>query len=629
MSSSIDSPSTQLVGRAQDLSARALSTIRGWLASRHAASIVIALSVIVSLPVLWLYLDADDYFQVLYLEHEPGLLGLSRKPWDLFSYAQSRELNLTLRDQGIWPWWSSPGALISFFRPLTSLTRWLDHLLWPRAVPLMQLHSVLWFGALISVVARVYRQLVPATLGAHGALAKERASTWVATLALALFAFDEARVGTVGWLCNRNALVALAFGFAALSAHHELRSRGERVVGWLGPLWLALALLGGETALQVVGYLLAYALYLDPGSRRERCVSLLPYVPVLLAWAVLYAVLGYGSRGSGFYLDPLHSPGTYLSFLPERLLIYTLALFAGVSADWFNLLPLFHISARPYLLPLAVVLAVALIAALRPLYLRDRHVRFWALGALLAAFPVCAVSPSDRMLTGSGLGGMALLAMFLGSLVDRTYPRPRRWVVLFASILTVCNVLIPLGVRPKLLTMFDDFDELLAHADESIPRTPEVTQQTVVLLNPPFDTFGIFFPLYRAWHGLPQPKSFRWLAIGVCDLRITRVDERSFKLAPSDGFLSNSSQLMLRSLDDVMPVGSRVDLGDVSIEVLSLTADARPAEILARFSRPLESASFLWLRWQEHAYEPLALPAVGESLVLPAIDMETALTVPP
>ena len=76
-----------------------------------------------------------------------------------------------------------------------------------------------------------------------------------------------------------------------------------------------------------------------------------------------------------------------------------------------------------------------------------------------------------------------------------------------------------------------------------------------------------------------------------------------------------------------MPIGSRVDLGDVSIEVLSLTEDARPAEILARFTRTLESASFLWLRWEGHAYRPLTLPAIGESLVLPAIDMETALTV--
>ena len=592
--------------------ARLIVASRSALSGQHAMAILIALTLVMSLPILWLHLDSDDYFQVLSLEHQPGIQGVAREPWDLYAYAKSRGVNLALREEGVWPWWANVDVLVAFFRPLSSLTRWLDHVLWPRNVPLMQFHSLLWFGLLLGVVARVYRALVP--------------SAWVASLALLLFAFDEGRVGAVGWLCNRNALVSLVFGFAALAAHHRTRA-GERVFGWHGPVWLALGLLGGETALQVAGYLFAYAVCLDRGRPRERALSLLPYAVVLLLWALLYAALGYGARGSGFYIDPLRSPGTYLGILPERLSIYALALFSGVSSDWFNLLPLFGMSPRPYLLPLAALWTLLMVLALTPLFRVDRHVRFWTVGALLATLPACAVSPSDRMLTGSALGGMAALASFFGALADKTYPRPTRWLRVFAVALVMLNVLYPLAVRPKLIDMFDDFDYLLARADASVPKTAELSHQTLVLLNPPFDTFGIFFPLYRAWHGTPRPQRFRWLSTGVSDLVVTRLDERSLKVAPRAGFLANSSQLVLRSLDDPMRIGERVVLSDMSIEVVALTDDARPAEIVVRFDHTLESATYRWMHWGKHGYLPFVLPAVGQSVLIPAVDMRTALTV--
>ena len=594
---------------------RVVAASRSALSTRYAMAVVIALTMVMSLPIVWLHLVSDDYFQVLSLERHPGVQGVAREPWDLYAYAKSRAANLALREEGVWPWWANVDVLVSFFRPLSSLTRWVDHLLWPRNVPLMQLQSLLWFGSLLVVVGRVYRALLP--------------SAWVASLALLLFAFDEGRVGAVGWLCNRNALVSLVFGFMALAAHHRTRQAGERVFGFGGPAWLALGLLGGETALQVAGYLFAYALFLDRGSLRQRALSLLPYAGVLLVWGVVYAALGYGARGSGFYIDPLRSPGAYLSILPERLAIYALALFAGVSSDWFNLLPLFGMSPRPYLLPLAALWTLLMVLALTPIFRLDRQVRFWTVGALLATLPACAVSPSDRMLTGSALGGMAALASLFGALVDKTYPRPKRWLRVFAGALVFLNVLYPLAVRPKLINMFDDFDYLLARADASIPRTAALRQQTVVLLNPPFDTFGIFFPLYRAWYGIPRPQRFRWLSTGVSDLRVTRVDERSLKVAPRTGFLANSSQLVLRSLKDPMHVGERVVLSDMSIEVVSLTADARPAEILVRSDQELDGDAYRWMRWDKHGYMPFVLPSVGQSVVIPAVDMKTALTVGP
>ena len=205
-----------------------------------------------------------------------------------------------------------------------------------------------------------------------------RVSPWVAGVAFALFAFDEARAATIAWLCNRNALIALAFGVWALLAHDRARADGDRRAAWLAPAWFALALLGGEGALAMLGYLASYALFLDRGPLLRRAATLLPYIGVMLGWAVLYVSLGYGASGSGFYIDPVREPLVFLRMLPERLTIYTVAMFEGVSADWYNVAPLFGWNPRPTLLPISAALVGLLCVAFAPLVLAPR-------GALLGA----------------------------------------------------------------------------------------------------------------------------------------------------------------------------------------------------------------------------------------------------
>ena len=52
------------------------------------------------------------------------------------------------------------------------------------------------------------------------------------------------------------------------------------------------------------------------------------------------------------------------------------------------------------------------------------------------------------------------------------------------------------------------------------------------------------------------------------------------------------------------------------------------AAVLVRFDEPLDSPSMRFLQWDRYGYVPFALPAVGESVVLPKIDMEAALKGP-
>lgn len=588
--------------------ARWLDWVRKPLGSPLAIPGALVVTLLLSAPMFFLHFDSDDYFQLASLSGHSEVDGVARAPWDLYAFAKNRSTNVVLRESGVFPWFTDLDVLLAFFRPLASLSRWVDHTLWPDSIPLMQLHSLAWFALLLGVVAALYRKLVP--------------TPWVASLAFILFASDEARATTVAWLCNRNALISLAFGFAALYAHHRGRAEGARLSLVLAPLWLALGLLGGETALQIGGYLFSYALFLDRGTLRSRALSLVPYGVVVVIWAVAYKTLGYGAQGSGFYLDPVRTPLAFLQVVPERLVIYALALFGGVSTDWLDLLPLLGLDPRPYFLPLAIVCTALLVIAFSPLYRSDARVRFWTVGALICALPACGVRPSDRMLTGSALGGMAVLATFLGALVDRVYPhKVRLWLVAFAGALAVINLGYAPIARPFLISLNDSFDGLLGRADASLPTEPAFSEQTLVLVNPPWDTFGIFVPLYREGHGRVLPKHYRWLATGTSSLRIERVDAHTLKLAPAAGYLATSSQQVLRSLERPLAVGEKVALEGVTFEVLALTDDGRPSEVSVRFDEPLDSPKLRLFQWGAHEYVPFVPPPVGESVTLPAVDI--------
>jgi hypothetical protein len=78
-----------------------------------------------------------------------------------------------LLEEGVFGWWMAPDFRISFWRPLSSLTHVLDHLLWPRSSVLAHAHSMLWFAALLAVLGTLYRRF-------H--------TPWIAHLPLLLYA---------------------------------------------------------------------------------------------------------------------------------------------------------------------------------------------------------------------------------------------------------------------------------------------------------------------------------------------------------------------------------------------------------------------------------------------------------
>ena len=175
---------------------RLQAAIQRFLASPTAGWVAIAVALLLAAPSLTVGLAADDWLQLLVARGLHPFAGLPQSRLDLFSFAGHDPATIQpLVDAGMFPWWTDPAVKLAFWRPLASFTHLVDWTLWPGAPWAMHLHSLAWFGLALAAAAALYRRLI---------------GGWTAGLATLLYALDDAHGPAVGWIANRNAMVAVA-----------------------------------------------------------------------------------------------------------------------------------------------------------------------------------------------------------------------------------------------------------------------------------------------------------------------------------------------------------------------------------------------------------------------------------
>jgi hypothetical protein len=573
---------------------------------RAAPWIIILVGLALAAPAITADFAVDDYFHRVVERPDPGIPGLHSHPLDLFVFVDGDPHDAALlRDQGMYSWWTDPQLKLAFWRPITSLTHALDHALWPDSAPAQLAHNLLWLALALVTVWIFFRRFF--------------AVRWIAVLALALYAFDDSRGPVVGWIANRNALIALALALPVVVAHDRWRRDGWQPGRWLAPAAFALSLGAGESALAIVAYLAAHALWLDKGSRRDRLVALAPYAIITVAWRVLYVKLGYGVVGSGIYLDPGAHPGAFASAAVVRIPFLLAAQLAGLWSDFASGYPVLGITAVMLAIAVALVAAVGLACA--RLLRRDATARFFATGMLLAAVPIASTFPADRLLSFVGVGGMGLVAQLIAAaLRDRAQlgdGRLRRGLCIAVALFMV---VVNLVLAPPFLVLRSRsmvaVDRVIDRADAGIPD-----HGNVIIAAVPNEAFTSYIPVIRESEHRARPAHLYWLATVVTPVTLERLDERTLRVTPEGGYLRYEIDRMMRSRP--FTLGERIPLTGVELEVERLTSDGRPASILAHFTMPPES--FTWLRWQGNSYVPYHPPAVGAREVLPAVDLRTLL----
>jgi hypothetical protein len=570
--------------------------------------------VVISLALLAFSLDtglsADDYVHKLIAQGARTLPGFIRAPLDMFRFTGGGRGTAELVRQGVLSWWEDPEAKMAFFRPLAALTHYADYTLWPDHPWAMHLHSMLWAALLLWGVLALYRVLI--------------SPSWVCALAMFLYALDDARGWLVSWIAARNAVIATGLSVWALYFHIRARSNPSRTHAFVAPLLFGLALLAGEGALSICAYLLGYALWLDRAPVRERVRSLLPYGVVAALWLITYRALDYGVSHSGLYFDPLREPAAFIGALLERGPILMFAQLGGAWSDAYSVMFTFPVVQRVVLM-IAVLFVIAFAYVVWPLVRRDPTARFAAFGALLSVLPAAATFMADRMLTWVAIGACLLVARlidtyledqdFLTSTALRALLVPPLMLWFAVTKIVIEPMCLPSRARGNMVVR-----DSLDRAEASVPSDASIEQKHVIYVNPAGMPLAGYVLIERAGTGVPQPRSQLWLATGETEVRVGRVDARTLRVRQRGGFLLNPSSRLLRSAARPFTRGMSSELDGARIEVSDLTADGRPAEILAHFDVVLEDPSLLWLQWGTTGYLPFKPPPIGQTVTLPAAD---------
>lgn len=555
-----------------------------------------------SLRVGWLF---DDDFHRLTIRGSTKCLAFSGSIWDMFRFLDGDPARtLELMDHGVLPWWTVPEAKGSFWRPLTILTHWIDHHLWPDTAWPMHMQSILWYGVLVLAAAGLYRRMMGAGVAAG--------------LAAVLFAVDDAHSMPAAWLANRNAIVSAVFGVLAILAHDRWR-RQVRTASAV-PAWLctAASLLSAEAGVGTFAYLAAHAVCMDRSKWYRRALVIFPYLAILIVWRAAWAFGDHGVHHLGLYVDPVREPGVFVLSVFQRVPLLMLGQWAAPPSE-VSILLSNRLMLLLQLLGLAVTAVLAV--AMRPLLQRSPIARFWALGMALSLVPICATFPANRLLIFVGIGAMGLLAQFLSHVLRLedgpcTASSSRRSL----RVLGWCLAFIHLGLAPLAMAMTTAYPMGFKRLnDELAVRTAldaEVEQQDLIIVNAPSVMHAMYLSVQRELAGQPVPRHTRVLAPALPAVMIRRLDERTLCIRPKNSFISWRFDHLFRSERRPMSLGERVKLTGLTIEVTELTPDLRPAEAVFHFTVPLEHSSLRWLQWEDGEFIAFTPPKVGEAVEL-------------
>jgi hypothetical protein len=555
---------------------------------------VAALALLLRLPALSMPFTTDDFAQHAmmagdYPTAHPGVANL----YDFVDDAN----RFTLVDDGILPWWTHPGVVVRFLRPLSSLTLALDYRLSPNAAGWGHAHSLVWWAA---GMAAVY------------ALLAGMFSRRVARFGVLVFALSPCDVVPLAWLANREALVSLALTTAALAVY--VRWRRDRRPGDAAAAFalFALAMLAGEYSLAIGGYVLALEILRPREGARARAVGAAPFVVPVAAYLLVRSALHYGARNSGVYHDPFVN---FSSFARGALWRAGTLLGAG----WLGLDDLVLKVPSPALLAAILAAGAALIAfalqrALGALSETTRRNAGWlALGSLLSVAPLLAVEPALRLLGIPMIGVSAVVALILDRALFGLESEPKRW----AAWLTACVALglalthfirAPVSRFLSMRTM----TQLATARVESMDwlRHRAASKSAVVVVRANSLTTAMLAPC-----ALDLPHlGWRVLSYQSGRVFVMRTSGRSLELVanPNPIFPVGEHQIF-RTDDGSLQAGDVVRTSGMTATVVQLDTDHLPRRVRFDFDFDLDDDAILWVKETASGqFELLKLPPTGQ-----------------
>jgi hypothetical protein len=607
---------------------RILNFFQHWLGHRYLPVLLALGAVLVMLPAVKTGLIADDLMQWA-VEMKPGQLParipetgvpatsgtFSTVLFDLFGFDRNPQTAALMKHYGALAWWTPDDLRASLCRPVAALTQWFDYHLFPNSPARMHVHNILWFAADLLVLTLVYRKLM--------------GPGWAAGLAALLFLLDSNTYFPVAFVANRGFFIALFFGLLCLYEHHQWRTTKSRAAMLRSALFLALCLYAEESGASAFAFILAYALVLEPGSLRQRALTLVPSVLVIIAWRLLYIYAGYGVAHLGIYTDPVAEPLAYLRELLPRNAVLLGSQLSGVPPEFmFGLQP----SLQPVIIIIYALVAIATLLVFLPWMRRDKIAAYWFAVMILAAIPEAVLVPISKNFGFIAVGAYGLIASFVGGLFTRPSRLPENLGYRIPAWIAAVLLLLahgPGAVAGRIATT-KICSLVFAWAGRATGTWPNIENQNVIVINDPMPFEQAYVPGYKAYYHQPLPRTVRTLVPGCTGFDVHRTDDQTLviqshgpNIFSCDNVGSFHAAYALSAFSRLsgqrqFHPGDRYQLDGLTVEILALDAAQLPSRVAFHFDAPLDSAAFhwTWFDWRTWSGQPFQVPAIGQMVTL-------------
>ena len=547
---------------------------------------VLLLMLLLLSPALFSGLMGDDLFHYALLNGaasfpQPDDISL----FHLFSFITEDPIRRAqLQDMSIMSWWISPSFSWNFWRPVAELSHYIDYV-WLTDYPwLMHLHSILYFLAIVLLVYRVSLLLF--------------SQPRIALLITALYALSATHGMTVAWLCNRNALLAMLFMLLSLHSyiryqHGHNQSLSNRHY-LLSVLFLMPALLSGELALSLGGFLFAYCLCFKSQSFIAALLRLTPHLAIVIIWYAIYSSAGFGAHGNTlFYINPGEHPLSYLTLLIQRIPLISLALLSAMPADIIGNIP---VATLP-LIAISLLIMALMYRLLRQSEYRKQAL-FFTVAGIIAIIPIACSPPQSRNLIAVSLCSAGLVALVIFELYrklqagQRTYRKPLLFLIIMHLI-----------VSPLLLLPSSYIPKLFATAGEQRAQSFTVSSDDRVIV---FDADMMEMTYLAAnlfKQGLALPQRIWNLTGAGEDYRVKQVDDYTLRLTAGQHFLSDSSLLVRNIAAEPFHSGDTIALNGLTLHIIAVNDAGYPTIFDARFDETLDN--YIQMRWTKDGYRRL------------------------
>ncbi|MCG8311574.1 MAG: hypothetical protein MI976_00015 [Pseudomonadales bacterium] len=600
-----------------------------------AVSIPVLVSILLLFSTLNSGLMRDDYLHRALLMGEEVLPGLEFEafgPVDaamhLFSFSSKNLDMLPLaKEYGNVPWWTDDELHVNFWRPLAALTHWFDYQLWPDMPWLMHLHSLLWYLALGLLLGKWLQSLRVQGL-----------ALWVA---MSLYMLDASHIHAIGWLANRNILIATCFGLLSLIQLRrwsrfqsvldgkitEQSNDGSPTALMLSLLFFALALLSAEAGVSLFGIVTAYLLVLDKHGWQKKLAAFFTFALLVIGWRLIYSSLGYGAHHSGFYLDPINSTASFLEslFINGPIMLYE----QMVRVPSLSMLMSPAVELNQVMVSVVVLLIAALIflpVIRKPLGL------FAVLAAVFSMPPACAtVVTGGRLMFFFGIGICILLGLWVEALRNKSDSLPANKAYRGVAYLWSLVLLVAISAGTGFL-WYSKVSS--AFGPEKPPFTAYTNvikdlekDQILIVVNPPVLFEQMYLPLKADYFGLQVPQKMLMLAPGLTAFELTQTTENSWVLENDHGLMiaplvdfyqddlpQSDFAFLFRRVDsffnattsDLSALQS-VTVAGVSIAVDVSTPEGDPKRVSVQFpdTQLGNRYRFITWNWQEKQYQLL------------------------